>query len=225
VFGPEAGARVWLALDGDTLYVDRDGDGDLTGPGEEVKLPPMRPVGDSPVLEAGREANLGDVKEGRLTHKGLTFEQLRVRKILEPRTEEEREAVRLLGGVADREVVGLRLSVDLGGEAARRVTQGALADHRGVLRFAGKAKDAPVVHFNGPWSMGLRPAQRLVRGGKPADLRACVGTPGLGSGTFATAVYEGVVPEGVHPVAEVTFPARPGAGPLRTARVELDQRC
>ena len=30
VFGPEAKTRVWLVLDGDVLYVDRNGDGDLT---------------------------------------------------------------------------------------------------------------------------------------------------------------------------------------------------
>src|SRR5262249_33993179 len=29
VFGPEAKGRVWVVLDGDTLYVDRNGDGDL----------------------------------------------------------------------------------------------------------------------------------------------------------------------------------------------------
>ena len=30
VFGPEAKTRVWLVLDGETLYVDRNGNGDLT---------------------------------------------------------------------------------------------------------------------------------------------------------------------------------------------------
>jgi hypothetical protein len=34
VFGAEAKVRVWLVLDGDTLYVDRNGNGDLTEPGE-----------------------------------------------------------------------------------------------------------------------------------------------------------------------------------------------
>src|SRR4051794_32966947 len=36
VFGPEAKTRVWLVLDGGTLYVDRNGNGDLTEPGEKV---------------------------------------------------------------------------------------------------------------------------------------------------------------------------------------------
>lgn len=36
VFGPEAKTFVWLVLDGDLLYVDRNGNGDLTEPGERV---------------------------------------------------------------------------------------------------------------------------------------------------------------------------------------------
>jgi hypothetical protein len=37
VFGPKAEQRVWLILDGDRLYVDRNGNGDLTEPGERVE--------------------------------------------------------------------------------------------------------------------------------------------------------------------------------------------
>jgi hypothetical protein len=37
VFGPEARARAWVVLDGDVLYVDQKGDGDLTAPG--VRFP------------------------------------------------------------------------------------------------------------------------------------------------------------------------------------------
>lgn len=36
VFGAEAKTRVWLVFDGDTLYIDRNGNGDLTEPGERV---------------------------------------------------------------------------------------------------------------------------------------------------------------------------------------------
>jgi hypothetical protein len=37
VFGPEARTRIWLVLDGTTLYVDRTGKGDLTGPDKRLK--------------------------------------------------------------------------------------------------------------------------------------------------------------------------------------------
>src|SRR5215831_7855313 len=36
VFGPEAKTRVWVVLDGDVLYLDRNGNGDLTDPGERI---------------------------------------------------------------------------------------------------------------------------------------------------------------------------------------------
>src|SRR5688572_17957450 len=34
LFGPEAKLRVWVVLDGRAAYIDRNGDGDLTGPTE-----------------------------------------------------------------------------------------------------------------------------------------------------------------------------------------------
>jgi hypothetical protein len=37
VLGPEAKARVWLVLDDGVLHMDRNGNGDLTEPGEQVK--------------------------------------------------------------------------------------------------------------------------------------------------------------------------------------------
>src|SRR5439155_5114001 len=37
VFGPEAKTRVWLVLDGDVLYIDRNGNGDLTEAGERAR--------------------------------------------------------------------------------------------------------------------------------------------------------------------------------------------
>src|SRR5262245_29667829 len=36
VFGATAEARVWLVKDGDVLYVDRNGNGDLTDDGEKI---------------------------------------------------------------------------------------------------------------------------------------------------------------------------------------------
>jgi hypothetical protein len=186
-----------------------------------VELPPMKP--EKGGWAAGlREVNLGSVREGAVTHADLTLFQARVRVGFTPRTEDERDVARLLGDDLKGDVFGVGVVVRRGD--GTRLHQSASDDAGGVLRFASRAADAPVVHFNGPWSMGLRGAPKLRLGSRPADLKACVGTPGLGNGTFATAVYEGLLPEGVHPVAEVTFPARPGAKPL-TTRVTLDRRC
>jgi hypothetical protein len=45
VFGPEAKSHVWLVLDADVLYVDKNGNGDLTEKGERVKQVPMHDKG------------------------------------------------------------------------------------------------------------------------------------------------------------------------------------
>src|SRR5262249_13861078 len=98
------------------------------------------------------------------------------------------------------------------------------ADHQGMLRFADRPQDAPIVHFDGPLAMTLHPMQKLVRG-QEIELRTGLGTPGLGKGTFAMIMYEGRVRAGVHPVAEIEFPpAAPGKEPLR-ATVTLSKRC
>src|SRR5262245_41860258 len=58
VFGPEARYRAWLVLDGETLYADLDGSGDLTKPGCKVaqtKDEFDRPVFKVPELKLGGE--------------------------------------------------------------------------------------------------------------------------------------------------------------------------
>src|SRR5262245_46497786 len=79
VFGPEAKHRVWLGLDGDTLYVDENGAGDLTGPGERVRGPAFTPS-DHPAHEAERSIAVGDLTVAGLTHAKLEIGQIRYRK-------------------------------------------------------------------------------------------------------------------------------------------------
>jgi hypothetical protein len=45
VFGLEAKTRVWLVLDGDVLYVDRNSNGDLTEKGERVEAVRLKDLG------------------------------------------------------------------------------------------------------------------------------------------------------------------------------------
>ena len=68
VFGPEAVDRVWLVVDGDTLYVDRNGNGDLTEPGEKVAAKADK-SGDP--AESGYAFEAGDLRVGGKVHKGL----------------------------------------------------------------------------------------------------------------------------------------------------------
>jgi hypothetical protein len=53
LLGPEAKAKVWMVLDGDKLYVDRNGNGDLTDPGECFTRAPGDDVFRVPDLNLG----------------------------------------------------------------------------------------------------------------------------------------------------------------------------
>lgn len=233
VFGPEAKSRVWLVLDGDAVYVDRNGNGDLTDPGERVPMPPLK-ASKHPLFQEEREVELGDIREGDRTHTGLALEQVRARRDVQPKDRDQREFVRQARDLPDGFMYYVRVSVDLSGppgpkdRPAARVLQSAYGDGAGLLAFAASPKDAPVIHFNGPLTLGLLSGQALVRGDKGAELRASITTPGLGNGATAYLYHstrQGMVPEGVHPVAEVEFP---GGGPGKkppAARVPLTQRC
>src|SRR5438552_10146109 len=66
VFGPEAKTRVWLVQDGDTLYVDRNGNGDLTEEHEKIAAEK-----DEGAADGRYSFKVGEVRDGALTHKEL----------------------------------------------------------------------------------------------------------------------------------------------------------
>src|SRR5437588_1748457 len=79
VFGPQATTRVWLVADGDFLYVDRNGNGDLTEPGERVRFSGFREIAQG-AFAAERDVEAGDILEGKLKHERLVVTQQRIRK-------------------------------------------------------------------------------------------------------------------------------------------------
>jgi hypothetical protein len=217
-FGPEAEARVWLVLDGDTLYVDRNGNGDLTEPGERVA---RKDDGTDGFLSF----EAGDLHVGGRTHKGL---RVYVRN-LDPLTGQDAEIKEYLAHSPHARGYFLYLDVDdpahkghgLGGRLEQYVS---LRDVRGFLAFADDAQHAPVVHFGEPLQVTLFGKHRLTVG-RETDLVLGLGTPGLGAGTTAYVAYEGLVPEQAHPRAEIVYPPRrPGEKPVREL-YELKHRC
>src|SRR5204862_2421022 len=78
VFGPEAKLRVWVVIDGDTVYVDRNGNGDLTEAGEKLRLSAPRPAGQPQFVEQ-RETPAVTVTDGRLKHTDLRISRWRIR--------------------------------------------------------------------------------------------------------------------------------------------------
>ncbi len=151
VFGPKAETRVWLVRDGDSLYVDRNGNGDLNEPGEVV---------DKPRESSG--FSCGDIvsRDGKTTYSGLSAH-----------------------GYSD----GYRLRANVPGKGPQMVGLGGLQKPR----FASRAKEAPIVHFDGPLALTQFSTKRVIpRDDGPANnrnrsLRVMIGSAGLGEGTFA----------------------------------------
>src|SRR5262249_16722786 len=165
----EAKRRVWLVHDGDRLYVDRNGNGDLTDEGEEVKGVEKRPNVTS-ATEGERvepwvwKFDIGAVREGKLKHDALVVEIEHFEYI--PKEGKPR--------AVDQSSVTLKL------EGKRQQFA------YGPFSFARRPQDAPVIHFNGPLTIVPRyESQVLMRGGNGHKFRAGIGTPGLGTGTFA----------------------------------------
>ncbi len=225
VFGPEAKTKVWLVIDSDTLYVDRNGNGDVTEKDERVDLPKYEKEEDSSsALYAGQwVAKVGNIHDGRFLHSDLEIGQFRVNFDYMPTDPDEHSFKRITQSAPDGIFYGVMLAVETC-SGRGRVGVTAVFDMQGVLTFTDHLENAPVIHFDGPLQMGLRPLQKLMRGDKPTELHSWVGTPGVGAGTFAALNYgtnPGFVPEECHPLAEIEFP---GMKAVRT-KIVLDRRC
>jgi hypothetical protein len=220
VFGPDARTRVWLVQDGDTLYVDRDGSGDLTRPDAKV----MAEKRDD--AEPGAYTfQIPEIRDGSRLHKNLyvgtaNIEYLasqddRVKALLAKDTQARGYYV-----VIDVEMPGWK-GTGLGGRGRQRAFY---VDAAGVLQFADTPQAAPIIHFGGPWQVTLWGRNQLTIG-RETDVFLGVGTPGVGPGTTAWIDYDRVIPEDVYPTLTVTYPPKAPGEPLVQERYELKHRC
>jgi hypothetical protein len=210
VLGPEARTRIRLVLDGTTLYVDRNGNGDLTEDGEKV---------------AGTHGYL-------LGEEAVTFEvgELHDRGRRHLNTSITVSAMKSNTGVSPRTVIfSIRMDVAVPGytgtgQGGRVLQMAGTSDLNGNLQFTDRPNDAPFLHFGGPWTISLseRPTFRV---GREIELYLALGTPGRGPGTTVYTAYEGVIPPTVYAQVEIAFPSQKPGGPPMKAIYELKRRC
>ena len=239
VFGPEAETRVWLVRAGDRLYVDKNGNGDLTEAGECVRMgrPSLRHFPTQSCESPQVEIVINGHRWGK-----VQLTERRLHPEFKPTDEYEKETwqrfQRVEGGIETLVEVSELAPSPRGREKpfAAHIRQVAGWDSSGQLMFAALSKDAPILHFDGPLTLNIadNDPPRMEKKDKPFDFQVYLGTAGLGKGTFATLDYShtdakgnttNVVPIEVYPVAEVEFPSKASGGPPIRTRWTLKQRC
>ncbi len=220
VFGPEAKTKVWLVQDGDTLYVDRNGNGDLTENGKKVAAEKQEGA-----QEGQYTFKVGDIRDGALVHKGLVTGVMKIDHMADQDEQVKAFLAKNPKGRGYLVMVEMEMPGWKGTGVGGRVQQQTFVDDvKGVLQFADKAQDAPIIHFGGPWQVTLFGAHQLTIG-RETDVVLGVGTPGVGPGSTTYVSYEGVIPDTVFPTLEVTYPPKmPGETPVQE-RYELKKRC
>jgi hypothetical protein len=226
-FGPSASERVWLVHDGDTLYVDRNGDGNLTRTNKRVRAE-KKPDGNP--KQDGYDFQAGELAVGGRTHKGLSVWFVPLQRYAErPRGKQTDVKAALL---KDPQALAafIRLDVSVpniegGGLDGRVECFAGPFDMSGVLQFAESPDQAPVINFANPWQITFESQPPALRIGASTQVTLVIGSPGVGPGTFAQLCYERTVPAGARPVLELSIPSPgPDKPPVRQI-VPITGRC
>ena len=226
-FGPQAADRVWLVVDGNTLYVDRNGNGDLTEAGEKVEAERSERETASNILSF----QAGAISVGGRVHKGLSISFIPLKLYADGEELGKRPDVRAVLE-KDAEATTVVLSVDVempelkgGGIDGRINFVAGPVDQDGVFQFTGNPADAPVVHLGGPLQIDFHAALPSMRVGRTSEFVLVVGTPGIGPGTFAMVGYQDTIPESAKPVAEITYRLAKPSDPPFKEKYEIKERC
>jgi hypothetical protein len=215
VFGPKADKRVWLAVDGNVLHVDRNSNGDLTEAGERVPLDveATKKMKLAPGAYKGMNVfDIGQIDGVRLhLHFWVRDENFIPQDDFYKRILKERAA-------NDWENATLwRIAAD-----------GSKAQNPVIL--SRRPRDAQICHLAGPLTFQLRSAERLLleRSGE-VNFEVLIGRAGLPARNSPFRVFSPLtiteVPAGVHPLAHFEFPNKiRGQAPIKL-KVTLNHRC
>lgn len=197
LFGPEARRRMWLVVDGDAVYLDRNGDGDLTQAGERFEK-----------CEDCKQIEFSD-PDGKTRYSITMLRIYRDKEMKKPTS--VMAWVKIDGPLEYQEYCDARL---------------------------GKTPpEAAIAHFHGPLAVGpstsnwkVPPEMVLMRGEKPGELQAFVGTMSERHRCWVAVVSHDSAEvcsfaDGVRPKVTIEFPAHDSNAPPIVEQYSLDGFC
>jgi hypothetical protein len=226
-FGPEGADRVWMVLDGDVLYVDRNGDGNLTEAGKKImaeKKPDWAPA------DEGYAFQVDDLHVGGRAHKALRVEFIPFKRYAGTSLGKRADVQHVLEKDPNALSVSVRVDAEMPGLTGeglggRVVFTAGPADLNGPLVFAKTPDQAPVVRCAGPLEITFYEELPSLRVGRDTEMGLVVGAPGIGPGTFASLDYEKTIPRSAKPVVELVLQSsKEGVPPIKET-FEIKGRC
>ena len=204
VFGAEAKTRVWLVLDGKVLFVDRNGDGDLTGAAERVEFfnAERRRFDGVGLSLAGGKVRYSIFRMW-VKDNGRIDIMVDRKAALPHRLAPWKETLTEMAGLTDM-------------SSRNWMNRDNIEEND--FRFADRPLDAPIVHMDGPLTLKPIDQQQVFVRGKVSPFPVMVGAPGLGKGTFTQLLFR---PDDPSAVAEIVFPHRDAGGKPITVKVAL----
>lgn len=184
LFGREAPLRVWIVLDGETVYLDRDADGDLTDPDEHFEN-----------VEACKDIKIAD-PDGKTT---FTITRIRMHEDKGPPRTYLMANVDINGPVSYRQYSSTYVDAD-----SRK------AD---IAHFHGPLTAGPItINYKVPENLALtigeEPTDLRCLVGTMSDEHGCwVVVRSHNGDKYA-------FPEGVHPRVKIEFPRKNGGPPI-----------
>ena len=187
------------------LYVDRNGNGDLTDEGEKIAAAKQTPcrrggsAGSVRIRDRRNRRRIAGAQGVALRHgDDRAYRTLRRRREC---VSKEHPQGRGFIVSCEVEIAGRKGA----GTDGRLVQIAGPFDLHGVLQFAEKPADAPIIHFGGPWQVSLYNRHEL-KIGRQKEITLAIGTPGFGPGTTACVAYEGCCRRTSTPVWKSCFP-------------------
>jgi hypothetical protein len=213
--GDEAEYQSWLVVDGPIAYIDRNGDGDLTGLDEKIKLD-EKATAEINVAKGEYKAfnvfKLGSVNGHELLlHVWVLNEDF----VADPN---ENEYVSLLRR--------LRIDNRWANASLYRMPSGAQIP----VILCPRPKDVQISHVDGPLTFRLkRSTGKKLERKKENVFDVHIGTPGVAATNCPWPAFSPLttaeVPEDLHPIAVIEFPNQKQNGQPLKLEVNLDRRC
>jgi hypothetical protein len=171
VLGPAAKDRIWLVKDSAALYVDRNGNGDLTDPGEKIT---PREGGSG---EHGYAFEIPDLTLRGQKHLNLRVAFQPLRRWAFGETARRADVQGALKKDPQGDVLSLSLQASMPhlNPVARVWSFAGPIDLDGPLCPSASPKDAPVVHLGGPLEVSLHVSRPTLRRNRTNALMLAVG--------------------------------------------------